>query len=264
VGHYWVSGDFASPTASADYFVDHLHDYRRGDVIALDDEVLDESTRLWGDSEAAAFFDRVHARLGAHVPWFYIGAANLRAGTWTRTIATGAKLWVSVYGANNGGYPGAPDLGGKYPDWAAHQYTSVGSVGGVGSVDLDVAKPGAFDLVDGGGTTPPTGLPKTTTQQDGVPGTVFWQRAQHWLALESGYTGPIDGVPGVNTHRALQRELAEHWGYTGPVDGEPGVNTYAAWQRLAAANGYTGPIDGVMGPNSWRGVATFLNQDRWD
>ncbi|MGL5930115.1 MAG: GH25 family lysozyme, partial [Dermatophilaceae bacterium] len=32
VGHYWLSGDFQSPTAAADYFVDHLHDYRPGDV----------------------------------------------------------------------------------------------------------------------------------------------------------------------------------------------------------------------------------------
>lgn len=57
-----------------------------------------------------------------------------------------------------------------------------------------------FDYLGGGGGG---GLPKTATQQDGIPGPIFWQRAQHWLALDAGYTGPIDGVPGPNTYRAI-------------------------------------------------------------
>jgi murein DD-endopeptidase len=108
-----------------------------------------------------------------------------------------------------------------------------------------------------------TGLPKTSTEQDGVPGPIMWQRAQNWLRIEHGYAGPIDGVPGANTYAALQRAMRAY-GYTGPIDGVPGANTWAAVQRLAARWGYTGPIDGVMGPNSWRGFARFLNQDRYD
>lgn len=111
---------------------------------------------------------------------------------------------------------------------------------------------------------PPTGgLPKTTTEQDGIPGTIFYKRMQNWLRITNGYTGPIDGVPGTNTYAALQRAM-RGYGYTGPIDGVPGVNTWKAVQRLAAGYGYTGPIDGVMGPNSWRGFARFLNEDRWD
>jgi hypothetical protein len=49
-----VTGDFATSLQAADFFVDHLHDYRRGDVPALDNEVLDDSTRLWDDSEGRA------------------------------------------------------------------------------------------------------------------------------------------------------------------------------------------------------------------
>ncbi|MBO4209717.1 M23 family metallopeptidase [Micromonospora echinofusca] len=108
-----------------------------------------------------------------------------------------------------------------------------------------------------------SGLPKTTTEYDGVPGPVMWMRAQNWLRIEQGYAGPIDGYPGVNTYAALQREMREY-GYTGPIDGVPGKYTWMAVQRLASRWGYTGPIDGVMGPNSWRGFAKFLNQDRWD
>ncbi|MEV5764752.1 peptidoglycan DD-metalloendopeptidase family protein [Micromonospora sp. NPDC052213] len=107
------------------------------------------------------------------------------------------------------------------------------------------------------------GLPKTTTEQDGIPGPIFYQRMQNWLRITAGYTGPIDGVPGVNTYAALQRAM-RNYGYTGPIDGIPGPNTWKAVQRLASGWGYTGPIDGVMGPNSWRGFARFLNQDQWD
>ncbi|MGM1064334.1 hypothetical protein [Saccharothrix sp. Mg75] len=163
--------------------------------------------------QVAAFFTRVHERVGDHVPWLYPGAADLRSGTWPRTIAFGAKLWVASWGANDGGYPGEPDLGGAYPAWSAHQYTSVGAVGGV-RVDLSVARPAAFDVVTPGEPPDdPPGLPKTSTEQDGVPGAVFRQRVRNRLAREAGYAGPIDGV---------------------------------------------------RGPNSWRAVARFLNQDRYD
>jgi GH25 family lysozyme M1 (1,4-beta-N-acetylmuramidase) len=265
VGHYWLAGDFQTPVQAADYFADHLHDYRPGDVIALDNEVLDDSTRLWDDAAVVTFFQRMRDRIGNHVPWVYMGAADLRSRTWPRTIAAGVKLWVAMWGANNGSYPGEPNLGGAYPTWSAHQYTSVGSTGGIASVDLNVAKPDAFEIVDDLPTDPPPDdpLPKTTTEQDGVPGPVMWMRAQNWLSMEFGYTGPIDGVPGVNTYAALQRAM-RNYGYTGPIDGVPGPNTWKAVQRLASGWGYVGPIDGVMGPNSWRGFARFLNQDRWD
>ncbi|MGW6206717.1 GH25 family lysozyme [Streptomyces sp. NPDC055089] len=264
VGHYWLSGDFLAPAAAADYFVDHLHDYRTGDVLALDVEVLDDSTRLWDDTDVAAWFNRVRERVGSYVPWFYISTGALRSGTWSRTIAAGAHLWAASWGPNDGTRSGEPDLGSRYPDWAAHQYTSVGSAGGVSPVDLNLARPWAFDPTEP--TDPPPtggGLPKTSTEQDGVPGPVMWQRTQNWLRIQSGYTGPIDGIPGTNTYAALQLNM-RNWGYTGPLDGVPGTNTWAAVQRLSAAHGYTGPIDGVMGPHSWRGFSRFINQDQWD
>ncbi|MEV0650817.1 GH25 family lysozyme [Phytomonospora sp. NPDC050363] len=262
VGHYWLAGDFAAPAAAADYLVDHLHDYRSGDVIALDNEVLDESTRLWNDDQVVEFFSRVHERIGDHVPWLYMGASDLRSLTWARTIALGVRLWVASWGANDGTYPGEPSLGGAYPSWSAHQYTSMGQIDGY-RIDLNVAKPGAFEVVTPGDPGEPGRLPKTTTEQDGVPGPVFWMRMQTWLSADWGYPGPIDGLPGPNTYSALQRAMREH-GYTGPIDGIPGVNTYSALQRFATQWGYTGPIDGEPGPNTWRAVARFVNQDLYD
>ena len=114
--------------------------------------------------------------------------------------------------------------------------------------------------VGGGGST---GLPKSSTAQDGVPGTVFYKRMQNWLRITEGYSGPIDGAPGTNTYKSLQTAMRDY-GYTGPIDGVMGTNSWKAVQRLAAKHGYTGPIDGAMGANSWRGFATFLNDDKWD
>lgn len=270
VGHYWLTGDYQTPTAAADYFVDHLHGYVAGDVLAVDDEVLDTSKVLWDDAKVATFLNRVKSRVPTAVLWFYTGADNLRTkGPWTSTIATGAKLWVASYGVNDGTYHGAPDIGSAYPSYAVHQYTSTAALYGVAKLDRDRAFVSAFTRSSSSPSPTPTPspsptLPKTTTQSDGVPGTVFWQRAQHWLAIEDGYTGPIDGKPAVNTYQALQRDLTAHWGYRGPVDGVPGTATYQAWQRQAAHYGYTGPIDGDPGPATYRALATFLNEDRWD
>ncbi len=164
-------------------------------------------------------------------------------------LADGAAIGTGGIVGLSGGQPGAPGSGsstGPHLHW--HM------------IDPGGTRINPLEYVGGGGG----GLPKTSTEQDGVPGTIFWQRAQNWLRIESGYTGPIDGAPGVNTYAALQRNMRDHYGYTGPIDGVPGPNTWAALQRLAAGWGYTGPVDGAMGPNSWRGVARFLNQDKFD
>ncbi|WP_367123121.1 peptidoglycan DD-metalloendopeptidase family protein [Streptomyces phytohabitans] len=165
-------------------------------------------------------------------------------------LGNGAQIASGGIVGLSGGAPGAPGSGSST---GPHAHWHMIDPNGVRINPLTF-------LGDGGGT----GLPKTSTEQDGVPGTVFWQRAQKWLSIESGYTGPIDGAPGANTYAALQRNLRDHHGYTGPIDGVTGPNTYAALQRLASGYGYTGPIDGVMGPNSWRAVARFLNEDRWN
>ena len=164
-------------------------------------------------------------------------------------LANGASIGPGGTVGRSGGAAGAPGSGSST---GPHVHWHMINPSGVRINPLVY-----LDSIGGGG------LPKTTTESDGVPGPIMWKRAQNWLRITNGYTGPIDGVPGVNTYAALQRAM-RGYGYTGPIDGAPGVNTWAAVQRLAAQHGYTGPIDGVMGPNSWRGFARFLNQDRWD
>ncbi len=164
-------------------------------------------------------------------------------------LASGTRVGMGGVVGLSGGAAGAPGSGsstGPHLHW--HMINPSGT------------RINPLTYLGGGGGT---GLPKTTTEQDGVPGPIMWKRAQNWLRIEHGYTGPIDGVPGVNTYAALQRAM-RGYGYTGPIDGVPGGNTWAAVQRLAAQWGYTGPIDGAMGPNSWRGFARFLNQDKYN
>jgi hypothetical protein len=165
-------------------------------------------------------------------------------------LANGTRVGMGGVVGLSGGAQGAPGSGsstGPHLHW--HM------------IDPSGTRINPLTYLGGGGGG--TGLPKTTTEQDGVPGPIMWKRAQNWLRIEHGYTGPVDGAPGVNTYAALQRAM-RGYGYTGPIDGVPGVNTWAAVQRLAAQWGYTGPIDGVMGPNSWRGFARFLNQGKYD
>lgn len=104
VGHYWVSGDFQTPAVAADYFVAHLHRYHAGDVLALDDEVLNDSHTLWNDSKVAAFLTEVKARLGTVVPCSTsvphrceraVGRRPLRpepSSGWLRTAAVPARI----------------------------------------------------------------------------------------------------------------------------------------------------------------------------
>ncbi len=126
----------------------------------------------------------------------------------------------------------------------------------------------------------PSNLPRTTTEENGVPGPNYYARQQYYVSLlihtfthvaiyltfgaishqasKYGYTGPINGVLGPNSWAGTQRGM-RNYGYTGPDNGIPGVNTYMAMQRLAAQHGYTGPINGILGENSYKGIAKYLN-----
>ncbi len=121
-----------------------------------------------------------------------------------------------------------------------------------GAEIADVRRPGPQP-----GPPSPGGVPKTSTSEDGIPGTIFYMRMQ-LLAQRNGYSGPIDGVMGRNSWAGVQRAMRQ-FGYSGPDDGIPGMNTYKAMQNAARQYGYTGPIDGQLGPNSYRGFAKFLN-----
>jgi peptidoglycan hydrolase-like protein with peptidoglycan-binding domain len=105
--------------------------------------------------------------------------------------------------------------------------------------------------------TPGGSVPKTFTEQDGVPGANYYKRLQ-LFAQRNGYSGPLDGAMGKNSWASVQRGLRAY-GYNGPDDGVPGANTYKSIQKVAQRYGYSGPIDGEMGKNSYKAFARFLN-----
>ena len=256
VGHYWMAGS-TTPANDAQYFVDHLYDYRAGDLLVLDNEAIDKGI-FWNDSLTATFMQGVKNRLGK-APFLYTYSGLLTANSWTQTKAVGSKLWVAHYT----GTPGNPNIGSAYPSWDIHQYTSSGNQNGI-PLDLNVAKLSAFS----GLTQPPLGetLPPPTAIPGGGSGggsapviTVDQGKILQNLARRGGYTGPIDGVPGSATWTGVQTELRELGYYDGPADGAPGLNTYKGLQLLAQDGGYEGPIDGVPGSNTYAGLQAYLD-----
>lgn len=177
--------------------------------------------------------------------WWDIGAyghvgADLNGGGTTVFMATRklAQVWGDAIGVNSvAGYSSM--TGARYLGWSM-DYAG-GRIAGGG------APPGG-----GGGT-----LPKTTTEQDGIPGVIYYQRIQTVGQRDFGYTGPIDGVTGPNTEkirvRITARELNSRGGprTSAQEDGIPGSIYWTRVQTVGRAFGYTGPIDGVPGPNTY-------------
>ncbi len=187
----------------------------------------------------------------------------------------GALHWWDI-GAD--GHVGMDLLGGGHTVFMAtrHLRETWGDALGINGVSAYSAETGATYLgwspdyvgarIAGGGgeaCAPPTAVPegcpvpRTDTEQTGVPDLSFWMRMQ-LFARANAYPGAIDGLMTRAAWAGVQRGLRAH-GYAGPDDGLPGTNTFMALQRAAARHGYAGPIDGEPGPNTWRGFAALLN-----
>lgn len=148
-----------------------------------------------------------------------------------------------------------------------HLHLAVGNTTTVGFAFCEDPWPWVQKALNGGdlvnGSSPAIvsshGIPRSSTEEDGVTGLNFNKRLQLWIRLYAGYTGPLDGSLGTNSWKGIQTMLKRESGYNGPIDGFPGHQTYMAMQRWAARNGYTGPIDGAIGKNTWRALAHALN-----
>jgi hypothetical protein len=125
--------------------------------------------------------------------WWDIGAyshvgADLNGGGGTVFMATRnlAASWGGAIGINSvSGY--SNKTGARYLGW---------------SMDY------AGGRIAGGGAPPGGGtggaLPLTTTEQDGIPGPIYYKRIQT-VGRSFRYTGPIDGIPRPNTYNAEHR-----------------------------------------------------------
>jgi GH25 family lysozyme M1 (1,4-beta-N-acetylmuramidase) len=254
VGHYWMAGS-TTPANDAQYFMDHLYDYRAGDLLMLDNEAIDKGI-FWNDSLTATFMQAVKNRLGK-APFLYTYSALLTSTSWTQTKAVGSKLWISHFT----GTPGNPNIGSAYPSWDIHQYTSSGNQNGI-PLDLNVAKLSAFSGLTqpplGETAPPPTAIPGSGSGSSPVV-TSDQAKILQTLARRGGYTGSIDGVMTKSAWVGVQTELRELGYYEGATDGVPGINTYKGLQLLAQDGGYEGPIDGVPGTNTYAGLQAYLD-----
>jgi hypothetical protein len=113
--------------------------------------------------------------------------------------------------------------------------------------------------IAGGGGAPVGGgtVPRTTTEQNGIPGPIYYTRIQTVGRRDFGYTGPINGVTGPNTElvrvKITARELNSRGTprTTAQENGIPGPIYWTRVQTVGRSFGYTGPIDGIPGPNTY-------------
>lgn len=135
VGHYYVIGLGQTPEEQARFFVDNLHDFRKQeDILALDNERLDDNGTLWGPMECTRFAKEVHRLTGVKVGmarWNYAGGWDYRAlGPWDELEAEDVRIWWAAYGTNDGTYQDPPLTDGKVSEVHVHQFSSVVKMAG--------------------------------------------------------------------------------------------------------------------------------------
>jgi len=168
IGHYFVPGK-GDPVTQADFFADNLHDFDPAhDVLALDDEPLDDNGVYWKQDDALKFLARVHERTG--VPWsrlwLYCPAHLTRDnGPWGKITDKGIRIWWSAYGDFPTGHTPdhEPALNGKIARWDIHQYSSVVPVADRKTVDANYSRISCAELFGGAVTSAPASVPTAST-----------------------------------------------------------------------------------------------------
>lgn len=172
VGHYWVPSSVRDPVSAADFFVNNLRRRTPADFYVLDNESLD-GARLYSDSQAAQWVNRVKARLGigGRQVKVYLGLADARAHSWPALLATGCDFIIAAYSYKPFTYPLATIPASRN---SGHQYSSSGNIGGV-VIDLNSWKPNAFDY---GGAAP------AVVEETPIAETPVWRQ---YMASGIGY-----------------------------------------------------------------------------
>jgi hypothetical protein len=229
-GHYWVIGDAStrSPTSQADYFTSHLHGFdKTKDIVALDNEPLDDNNTFWGDAHTAEWINRVKANLGIDGTrvWVY-GQRSLWTsgayGPWPQTIATGCRFWVAYWGSNDGAYHAAPSLSGYIPAIHVQQYTDSFSVAG-NKVDQNYSSYSIADLFTstggtGGGGGSTNGSGNMLSDSD---------RADLASYIDRAIGGKVDDIALSTWQHAMDSAID---------GGSHIVQTYAAWAQRDLAS----------------------------
>lgn len=141
--HFARGGDSIT---EADYFVDQIGDYQRGELLMLDWEIEHVEPAWW----CLSWLQRVEARTGTK-PLIYMNSSTAHFFDWSPVVHNENGLVIASFGVDDGLPHHAPDSA-KWPFWAIWQYTSHGTVNGVaGLVDLDIFDGDAAALARYGG-----------------------------------------------------------------------------------------------------------------
>ncbi|MFT9238785.1 MAG: peptidoglycan-binding protein [Bifidobacterium aquikefiri] len=268
LGHYYFNG-YADPTSAANYFVNNLVGYRKGDPLVYDAE----ESRFVSPAAVQAWVNQVRARLGSDANvYVYMSSSVTRAYNWSSVAASGVKLWVANYGRNDGAYHGTPKVA-YWDRFYIHQYTSAGRVSGYsGSLDMNLAKSGAWS---NGQTTGTATAPAAAASSVPTGTYLGYSIAQTQRLLNVyGYKLVVDGSYGPATRAAVANFQKTHGltvdGYAGPatqsklsgthstsriaVDGSAGSATIALWQKVMGT-GVDGIVSGQVVPRGYSRTA---------
>jgi len=250
VGHYFYNGGDAK--AGARFFVKHLHDFRDGDILALDLE----GSALWSPAQAVMAAREIHELTG--VPFEHIPAymnRNVNHGhDWSGLAALGCPLWYARP-------DGDPHDQKWWKSWVIRQ------TGIVAGVDQDEADP-AF--VKGWGTgTETAGKPTHHTSKPKSKRPSVAPKKPPKYPLPSGWyfgpeAGPRESVSGWHGHRddvkRAQRQLHDR-GYSLAVDGyyshrgdtRPAQSTTGSTVIAFQKDKHLVP-DGLLGIKTWNAM----------
>lgn len=198
--YHFANGNDAA--AEANHFCDVVQGgMQNGDFLVLDFEIEIGNPVGW----SKVFLDTVTARTGVR-PLVYTNFNRVQRFDWSPVVAGNYGLWAALWDGN-------PDAGVPASEWpfaAMKQYTSSGSVPGIGgNVDMDVFYGDAATLRKygkGGGSAPtvaPVPVPAPAPQPSGG-GTYVVQRGDTlsgiaakfgttWQTLQS-----LNGIPNPN------------------------------------------------------------------
>lgn len=141
--HFASGGD---PIAEANYFVNQIGDYQRGELLMLDWEIEHANPPQW----SLQWLQRVESLTGTK-PLIYMNSSTAQSFDWSPVVQNNNGLVVANYGADDGSPHNAPGSAG-WPFWAIWQYTSRGVLNGIaGNVDLDIFNGDAAALARYGG-----------------------------------------------------------------------------------------------------------------
>lgn len=148
LGHYWFNGTGAAGS-DAQFFVEHLAEYRDEDLLILDvEDMVGRPGTAWSPTKALTWFRTVRALKPKARLVVYMNSSTENTKNWSALVKFGVELWLAHYGVDDGTVAGSGTYTVK--NWKSPllvQFTDKGTAAGVvGNVDLSIASADLFPV----------------------------------------------------------------------------------------------------------------------